>query len=157
MCSNKTIYHGLLEVISHNRENPSSRQQLALVLDINERELRRRIALARRDGVWIVSLLTGGYYVASDPEEWNEFCKQERRRAIATFKRAAEIPAADGSIVQLGMLDICTASAVEKTPNTGSRRSWQTYEREKADLRDRQNSGEGYECKIRQIADRLEV
>lgn len=156
MNSKKGIYCQLLHLISHDRANPSTKQQLSIALGANEREIRRQIALARRDGVWIVSLLSGGYYITDSAEEWNEFCKQERRRAIATFKRAAEISSTDGSTIQLGMLDICAASNTESKAKT-PRRDWRGYEREKAVLQEKQHCGETYECEIREIADRLEV
>ena len=60
-------------------------------LGICDRSVRRRIEEARRAGVWIVGLLSGGYYITDSAEEWNRFCLTERRRAVATFKRQARV------------------------------------------------------------------
>jgi len=90
-----------IKALSHDRENPTSRINLAKRLGISERETRRRIAQARRSGVWIVSLLTGGYYITDSPEEWNAFCEQERRRAVATFKKAAAMQTAEGEQLEI--------------------------------------------------------
>lgn len=91
----------LIDAISHDRETPTKKLELAQAFNVSEREARRQIAAARRAGVWIVSLLAGGYYITDDPAEWNEFCLQERRRALATFKKAADIPDASGQQMQM--------------------------------------------------------
>ena len=87
--------------ISHDKTNPTPKADLAQALGVTEREARRQIAAARRNGEWIVSLLSGGYYITDKPEEWNAFCEQERRRALATFKKTAALPAADGEQLQI--------------------------------------------------------
>lgn len=91
----------IINAISHDRESPTKKQELVQLCNVSEREARRQIAAARRAGVWIVSLLAGGYYITEDPAEWNEFCQQERRRALATFKKAAAIPDAGGQQMQM--------------------------------------------------------
>ena len=91
-----------LKTLSHDRDNPTPRPELARRLGVTEREARRQIAAARRSGLWIVSLLTGGYYITDSAAEWNAFCEQERRRALATFKKATALPAADGEQLRIG-------------------------------------------------------
>ena len=94
-------------VLSHDRQKPTGKAELASRLGTTEREARRQIANARRQGVWVVSLLTGGYYITDNPEEWNAFCEQEQRRALATFKKAVEIPNAAGQ-----RMKFCTSDAL---------------------------------------------
>lgn len=91
----------IIDAISHDRENPTKKQELVQLCNVTEREARRQIAAARRAGIWIVSLLAGGYYITDEAAEWNEFCQQERRRALATFKKAAAIPDASGQQMQM--------------------------------------------------------
>jgi hypothetical protein len=81
------------DYISRERENPTSKKVLTAQTGLNERAARSHIAEARRRGVPIIGLLSGGYYVTENPEEWKAFVEQERRRAVATFKRLAILPA----------------------------------------------------------------
>ena len=92
----------LSKVLSHDRNNPTKKADIVQRLGISERMARRQIAEARRGGLWIVSLLKGGYYITNNPEEWNAFCEQEKRRALATFKRATGLPATDGEQLRIG-------------------------------------------------------
>lgn len=80
------------DYISRERENPTSKKTLTATTGLNERAARSHIAEARRRGVPIIGLLSGGYYVTESPEEWKAFVEQERRRAVATFKRLAILP-----------------------------------------------------------------
>lgn len=81
----------IINAISKDATRPTTRQALVDRLGICDRSVRRKIEEARRAGVWIVGLLSGGYYITEDAEEWNRFCMTERRRAVATFKRQARV------------------------------------------------------------------
>ena len=81
------------DYISRERENPTSKKTLTATTGLNERAARSHIAEARRRGVPIIGLLSGGYYVTESPEEWKAFVEQERRCAVAIFKRLAILPA----------------------------------------------------------------
>lgn len=74
--------------ISRDNERPTTRAELTRRTRLGDRRIRLEIAEARRRGVWIVACPTGGYYVATNPHDWNAFVARERRRALATFKRA---------------------------------------------------------------------
>ena len=91
------------DYISRDRNNPTSKQRLTAQTGLNERAARSYIAAARRRGVPIVGLLSGGYYIAKSPEEWRAFVEQERRQAVRTFKRI-EIMDAETS-GQIAMFD----------------------------------------------------
>ena len=122
------------DYISHDRENPTTKRQLVAATGLTERNARARISTARRRGIPIIGLLTGGYYIADgDPDAWQKFCSQERRRAIATFKKAGLLDA--GAAGQMTVFDISvpheregpSESVVEATG--GAPRSIQTSER----------------------------
>ncbi len=74
--------------ISRDNERPTTRAELTRRTSLCDRRIRLEIAEARRRGVWIVGCPTGGYYIATSPHDWNAFVARERRRALATFKRA---------------------------------------------------------------------
>lgn len=91
------------DYISHDRATPTTKRHLATVTGLDERRVRSRIAEARRRGIPIVGLLTGGYYITADPDEWKAFAEQERRRAVATFKKTAMLDA--GTAGQMTIFD----------------------------------------------------
>jgi len=87
--------------ISHESLWPTTRSELIFKTRYCDRRIRREIAEARRRGVWIVGCPTGGYYIANTAAEWNEFVERERRRALATFKRAVSDYQNDGQQMEL--------------------------------------------------------
>ena len=89
--------------ISHDREKPTTKRHLTAVTGRDERSVRSLISAARRRGVPIIGLLTGGYYITDSPEEWKAFVEQERRRAVATFKKTALLDA--GATGQMTVFD----------------------------------------------------
>ena len=70
-----------------------SRKELVRLTGYGDRHVRELIEQARRAGHRIVSNThAGGYKIAETGAEWSEFVERERRRAVATFKRATGIP-----------------------------------------------------------------
>ena len=70
-----------------------SRAELVRITGFSDRHVRELIERARRAGHRIVSNThAGGYKIAETGAEWAEFVERERRRAVATFKRATGIP-----------------------------------------------------------------
>lgn len=76
----------ILEILSHDRERPSSRKELSERSGMTDRSVRENIERLRRQGHWIISLKTGGYYITDNPDEWNAFVEREKKRATAVFK-----------------------------------------------------------------------
>jgi len=70
-----------------------SRAELVRLTGYSDRHVRELIEQARRAGKRIVSnTRAGGYKIAETGAEWSDFVERERRRAVATFKRATGIP-----------------------------------------------------------------
>lgn len=70
-----------------------SRAELVRLTGYSDRHVRELIEQARRAGQRIVSnTRAGGYKIAETGAEWADFVERERRRAVATFKRATGIP-----------------------------------------------------------------
>lgn len=70
-----------------------SRAELMRLTGYSDRHVRELIEQARRAGKRIVSnTREGGYKIAETGAEWADFVERERRRAVATFKRATGIP-----------------------------------------------------------------
>ena len=83
--------HEIVELIPNDRF--ISRAELAKLSHYSDRHVRELIEQARRAGHRIVSNThAGGYKIAETGAEWAEFVERERRRAVATFKRATGIP-----------------------------------------------------------------
>lgn len=75
------------------RDRFISREELVDLTGLSDRTVREKIEQARRRGCMIVSnTREGGYKIAADGAEWSEFVERERRRAVATFKKATGIP-----------------------------------------------------------------
>ena len=74
-----------------------TRAELVRLTGYSDRHVRELIESARRAGDRIVSNThAGGYKIAETGAEWADFVERERRRAVATFKRATGIP--DGQL-----------------------------------------------------------
>ena len=75
------------------RDRFISRAELVQLTGRSDRNVREQIEKARRRGIMIVSNTKGGgYKIAENGAEWEEFVERERRRAVATFKRTTGIP-----------------------------------------------------------------
>ena len=75
------------------RDRFISREELVQLTGRSERNVREQIEKARRRGAMIVSNTKGGgYKIAETGAEWSDFVERERRRAVATFKKATGIP-----------------------------------------------------------------
>ena len=74
------------------RDRFMSRAELVQLTGRSDRNVREQIEKARRRGCMIVSNTKGGgYKIAETGAEWAEFVERERRRAVATFKKATGI------------------------------------------------------------------
>lgn len=77
-----------------------SRAELVKLTGYTDRHVRELIEQARRCGYRIVSNTgKGGYKMAEDGREWLDFVERERRRAVATFKRATGLPGSQISLI----------------------------------------------------------
>ena len=75
------------------RDRFISRAELVQMTGRSDRNVREHLEKARRRGIMIVSNTKGGgYKIAETGAEWAEFVERERRRAVATFKKATGIP-----------------------------------------------------------------
>lgn len=82
------------------RDRFISRAELVKLTGYTDRHVRELIEQARRAGYRIVSNTgTGGYKMAETGREWGEFVERERRRAVATFKKATGLPSAQISLI----------------------------------------------------------
>lgn len=82
------------------RDRFISRAELVKLTGYTDRHVRELIEQARRAGHRIVSNTgTGGYKMAETGREWGEFVERERRRAVATFKKATGLPGAQISLI----------------------------------------------------------
>lgn len=84
-------------VINHipiGRDKPVSKDTLRALTGFSEREIRRAVEEARRNGVMIVSSARRkGYYIADDPEDWDGFLKELKGRiktTIETYNKCAK-------------------------------------------------------------------
>jgi biotin operon repressor len=62
-----------------------TRSQLMVAVNRSDRYVRETIHALRREGCRIVSDTDEGGYWLGTPDEWNEFCDQQRRRALNNF------------------------------------------------------------------------
>lgn len=77
-----------------------SREELVKLTGYTDRHVRELIEQARRAGYRIVSNTgKGGYKMAETGAEWSDFVERERRRAVATFKRATGLPGSQISLI----------------------------------------------------------
>lgn len=77
-----------------------SREELVRITGFSDRHVRTLIENARRAGHRIVSNThAGGYKIAETGAEWADFVERERRRAVATFKKATGLPGAQISLI----------------------------------------------------------
>lgn len=67
-----------------------SRQQLMDAVNLSDRNIRCIIHDLRRDGCRIVSDTDEGGYWLGTADEWNDFCDQQRRRALANMYRKTD-------------------------------------------------------------------
>lgn len=82
----KEVKHALEIIINHtNRAKRLHRTGLALLLETDERTIRRAIRELRFAGCHICTDTVDGGYYQGTPEEWDSFCDQQRRRAVHNF------------------------------------------------------------------------
>ena len=68
--------------IRPGKANGIAGADLALVLDLKEREIRHAISDLRMEGVAVCGHPRTGYYIAANPEELEETCSFLRDRAL---------------------------------------------------------------------------
>ena len=74
----------LIAHIPFGRENAVSRDYLAMLLGVTDREMRRLINQARNEGHIIINDQNGrGYYQSDDPDHIAKQYKQNQRRALS--------------------------------------------------------------------------
>lgn len=67
-----------------------TRKELEMAVGTSDRQIRMLIHNLRREGCRIVSDTDEGGYWLGTPEEWNAFCDQQRRRALANMYRKTD-------------------------------------------------------------------
>jgi len=70
-------------------EDRISRQELVYKTGTTDRAVRTEIASLRHRGWWIVSDTSKGGYWLGDANEWNNFCRQQKRRAASNYYKEA--------------------------------------------------------------------
>ena len=84
-----TEYMPVVCHIPTGRKNAISRASLSVRVGMPDRQVRRCIEAARKDGFFIISANEngGGYYIATDLEEIEAQYKIDRARALAVLAR----------------------------------------------------------------------
>lgn len=78
----------LIATLGYGRRKAIKRHALAALLDVSDRELRRRIEEARNCGYVIISLPNGGgYYLSNNTDEIHDFYLREKARAYSILRR----------------------------------------------------------------------
>ena len=82
-------YKRVVDAIPYGRKNAVSRVTLAANVGMTDRQVRKCIEAARKDGRFIISANEngGGYYIATDLEEIEAQYKIDRARALAVLSR----------------------------------------------------------------------
>ena len=75
----------MIHELLHDEEHPKKGKELALILDLRERDIEAIIQKERREGFPICAN-SQGYYIASTPEQINKYCDKLKRQAIEVFK-----------------------------------------------------------------------
>ena len=73
------------------REQGIRATDLARVLGLNERQMRKQISAAREQGLAICATPETGYYLAVTPEELRESCAFLHSRAMHSLRRASQM------------------------------------------------------------------
>lgn len=76
------------ELLATGQENAITGRELARKLNCGIRDITAQIEKERREGQPICAAFgdPAGYYLASDPEELQEYCESLKGRAIELFK-----------------------------------------------------------------------
>lgn len=84
----------LVDLIYVGKSGGVSREYLSANLGVSDREVRSRIAEARRLGFTILNDQDGrGYYLSDDPDEWERQFRQDTNRALSILARRKTIRA----------------------------------------------------------------
>lgn len=78
-------YRDILALISTGRENAKHGGEIAPLLGMNTRELRKHLEYLRRNGVVIIGDVHNGYYFPHDLYELESYIRQEEARAKSTL------------------------------------------------------------------------
>lgn len=86
--SDKETTMNIYDYIPEGKENAVTREQLCFLTGLPDRQNRKLIELAQKDGFVILNDQDGqGYYTTSDPDILCRYYFQERSRALATLAR----------------------------------------------------------------------
>lgn len=89
----------LISHLGRGRENAKKRWQLCEDMQMNDRQMRRVIELAQRDGYPVINFQDGaGYALAKDDEELIRYQRQEFARAHAIIKKAMNMEVCYGRL-----------------------------------------------------------
>lgn len=75
----------MIHELLRDEEHPKKGKELALILDLRERDIEAIIQRERREGFPICAN-SQGYYIATTPEQINKYCDKLKRQAIEVFK-----------------------------------------------------------------------
>lgn len=78
----------LLHFLNYDKANGISRVELQVLMRQSDRQVRKIIEEARRDGFIICNEQDGsGYYLSDDPDEWEAQYRQDTSRALSILAR----------------------------------------------------------------------
>ena len=90
----------ITDYIPRGRDQAVSRQELARRTGLPDRENRKLIEQARAAGEQIVSSSAArGYYIADSAWEWEQFVREQERRARTLEKQVARYRAGESDLV----------------------------------------------------------
>lgn len=78
----------IVDYISPGKQNAVTREQLRMLSGLPDRDVRRRIEEARKDGAPIVNDQDGaGYYLSEEPGELKRQYRANRSRALSILRQ----------------------------------------------------------------------
>jgi len=77
----------LVNALGVGADKRFKRKNLAVYLRISDRQLRKLIEQCQNEGVPIISLKKGGYYLAESLDELRQYIRRERHRELAIEKK----------------------------------------------------------------------
>ena len=78
-------YKDIISIISTGKENAKHGNEIAPLLGMDTRELRKHLEYLRRNGVVIVGDVRSGYYFPANLYELESYVRQEEARARSTL------------------------------------------------------------------------
>ena len=85
---NELEYWPVVNLIPFGKQNAISRERLASLSKMNDRQVRRCIEAARRDGIYIITNPErGGYYQTAKLDEIEYQYRIDKSRALAVLSR----------------------------------------------------------------------